>query len=366
MVAHPQRQVVALPAAPAPAAPARDGRRQGLMVGDAPVDDFVVSAPDEVGQARGHRSPLAGEVAGVDRAPEQPGHGPGPALAVEFHQRPELPEIVGKAHGVRRPRYLEIRLPVVVNGDPGRLRHHVAAARADAEVAQAQRAGDVQPAEAPLDPDARLVHVLHRRLGNQFADLPGKLRELPGAAPDDRRDRPLRQLEPEQVAQQLHLPLAGDELDRIEVQHQRPGIQAVLGRRVHALRKPGDGNLAAGAAPAPVHPVLNHLGRNRLGDVVDLPGGMHLGIPRIKPPAAAGADLGTVMLDPVRRPRTSERRAGMALLAARAAIGPAAGIVAGRGVRLRQAVARRRLAAVGAVKASARTRSAIRGSDSAN
>ena len=108
-----------------------------------------------------------------------------------------------------------------------------------------------------------------------------------------------------------------------------------------------------GAAPAPVHPVLNHLGRNRLGDVVDLPGGMHLGIPRIKPPAAAGADLGTVMLDPVRRPRTSERRAGMALLAARAAIGPAAGIVAGRGVRLRQAVARRRLAAVGAVKAKA-------------
>ena len=52
------------------------------MVGDAPGDDFVVSAPDEVGQARGHRRPLAGEVAGVDRAPEQPAHGPGPC---HFH-----------------------------------------------------------------------------------------------------------------------------------------------------------------------------------------------------------------------------------------------------------------------------------------
>ena len=161
-------------------------------------------------------------------------------------------------------------------------------------------------------------------------------------------DRALRQRNAVEVQKRLAQPLHRQQLRHRKIQDQRTDAGPVLNRGAYAVRICGDSPLAAAAAPAPMRPVLGHLKRPGLRQVVNLAGGMELHPLPVEGKAAALAPLREVIDNMVGGGGSLQRAAFMARLAARPA---GAALAPALRSRLGKAVARGRPAAVAAVAA---------------
>ncbi len=167
VVPQPSHQVVAPSSFPPAPTPFRGRRRPGFVPGEATGHNAVEAPADPVGQPRRQGFSLR-QVHGVDGAQEMRG-----------------------AEGGHGPRNGKIGPPVVVHGHAGRVPHHIAAARAHAEVAEASGARHVQPGQASAHADAGLVHMLDGRRRRRVPDMEGEAFEAFGGTGDHVHDRSL-------------------------------------------------------------------------------------------------------------------------------------------------------------------------------
>ncbi len=190
VVPQPSHQVVAPSSFPPAPPPFRGRRRPGFVPGEATGHNAVGAPPDPVGQPRRQGLSLR-QVHGVDGPAEPAGHRRGPGLIVEIDPVLEFAQEMRGAEGGHGPRNGKIGPPVVVHGHAGRVPHHIAAARAHAEVAEASGARHVQPGEASAHADAGLVHMLDGRRRRRVPDMEGEAFEAFGGTGDHVHDRSL-------------------------------------------------------------------------------------------------------------------------------------------------------------------------------
>ncbi len=261
------------------------------------------------------------------------------------------------AEGRRGSGDVEIRPPMVVDGDPGRVPHDVAPAFAHAEVAQPFGARNVRPGEAAPHTEAGFVHVSDGSLRHRVPNMAGEAFEAFGGARDNVHDGSRRHLYARQFGQRPARPPHGNHPRGVKVHGRSGEPRAIPDRGRHARGKVRAGGHAAGGADAPVCPVPGHFRRRRPGKVRDPAGRGPDGHPGIQGPAAARTDGGIMIHDVVGMFGTAKRVTRVTRPAARpSGTLPPAGLPPLPQFlrrRLRQPVARRRPAAAGAARPQA-------------
>ena len=198
-------------------------------------------------------------------------------------------------------------------------------------------------ASLPVDPEPGLVEPGDVAGGDLPADLLGEHVQLPGRAGGQRRDRPGRARDAEQLGQRQRGAVLGQELPGVQVDHDRGDPRPVLHRRLRARRGRGLGAVPAGAFPLD-QLMLGHLGPHRL-QIEDL-AALHPGDRPARQPGTAPAAAARLMADlPVRPGHLRQCGPFMPVLPA----GLTAAFLPQRprsGRRLGQPLARRRLGGV--------------------
>ena len=154
-----------------------------------------------------------------------------------------------------------------MDGDPGergknahRLHRLPAAPGVHHEQGVLAGAGTVHPVQPAVHAEPGLVEPGHLAGGDLPAGVLQEPAEPPGGAGGDRRDRPGRQRDAEQLGQRLRGALLGQELPGVQVDDDRGDPRPVLHRRLRALRGRGLGAVPAAAFPLD-QLMLGHLHR---------------------------------------------------------------------------------------------------------
>ena len=312
-------------------------------------DDGIVTSLDQGDQRRLRRpSSFACEIRRVTGAAQEPLHFARPLLFLDLDERLQLAQVMGVAQGVQHARHGVIGLPVIVDDDAGDIRQKAAALGADAIEGQQRRAGDMQPSCLAADPKAGLVHVLDRRRGDVIPHHICEALKAPGKVPADPGDGRGRQRHPEEIGHQLDQTLLGQQLVVQEIEYERTDPRAVLHGRVDAFRKRRPRLRAAIGAAAIVRTMLGDDEGPRVGQIEHLPGAVADARVLIQARAAPGAGRRVMIDHDIGFSDLPQGLAFVALLPARFLAGPVP--QAPRPRRLRQPIARRRLAAIRAVQ----------------
>ena len=293
-------------------------------------------------------SSFACEICRVTGAAQEPLHFARPLLFLDLDERLQLAHVMGVAQGVQHARHGVIGLPVIVDDDAGDIRQKAAALGADVIEGQQRRAGDMQPSRLAADPKAGLVHVLDRRRGDVIPHHICEALKAPGKVPADPGDGRGRQRHPEEIGHQLDQTLLGQQLVVQEIEYKRTDPRAVLHGRVDAFRKRRPRLRAAIGAAAIVRTMLGDDEGPRVGQIEHLPGAVADARVLIQARAAPGAGRRVMIDHDIGFSDLPQGLAFVALLPARFLAGPVP--QAPRPRRLRQPIARRRLAAIRAVQ----------------
>ena len=257
------------------------------------------------------------------------------------------------AERVPHARDRETRLPAIVHQAAPQAFQQAAPPGARPVERQPRRADHVQPLRPPVDPEPRLVRMLHAvrardQIPHALAALPPALRRLTRHAGQRRRAHAHSVQVPEDLGQAL----LGQEMRILQV-HRRGGeARAVLHRRMRPGRERGPCQLAARPAAAGLRSVRGHFPARRR-PVEHLPphrSALAGGCGQQRP--AAAAMRRQVALDVLRAGGLLQGGTPVPGLPARALAGAAA--LAARALRRRRLarpVARRRLAAASAAQA---------------
>ena len=281
-------------------------------------------------------------------AAQEPLHFARPLLFLDLDERLQLAHVMGVAQGVQHARHGVIGLPVIVDDDAGDIRQKAAALGADVIEGQQRRAGDMQPSRLAADPKAGLVHVLDRRRGDVIPHHICEALKAPGKVPADPGDGRGRQRHPEEIGHQLDQTLLGQQLVVQEIEYERTDPRAVLHGRVDGFRKRRPRLRAAIGAAAIVRTMLGDDEGPRVGQIEHLPGAVADARVLIQARAAPGAGRRVMIDHDIGFSDLPQGLAFVALLPARFLAGPVP--QAPRPRRLRQPIARRRLAAIRAVQ----------------
>ena len=172
--------------------------------------------------------------------------------------------------------------------------------------------------------------------------------KAPGKVPADPGDGRGRQRHPEEIGHQLDQTLLGQQLVVQEIEYKRIDPRAVLHGRVDAFRKRRPRLRAAIGAAAIVRTMLGDDEGPRVGQIEHLPGAVADARVLIQARAAPGAGRRVMIDHDIGFSDLPQGLAFVALLPARFLAGPVP--QAPRPRRLRQPIARRRLAAIRAVQ----------------
>ncbi len=255
------------------------------------------------------------------------------------------------AQGVQHARHGVVGLPVIMHRDAGHVVPDEPAPVADPIHGQQGRGGDMQPACLPANAKAGLVQVLDLGASHLIAHALHEARQPICTIAAHLGNRRRNEAHAEQVAHHLGHAIFRHELAVQQIHHNGADPRAVLHRSRYAGRKRRLGSLAACRTTTLMGAMLGHDHRTWLGQVEDLPRCVSARHGGCQPHPTSGAGLRIVVLHHVGRLGLTQRVARMSL--------SPPGRVAGRLAqaphphRLLEPVARRRLAAVGAIQSKA-------------
>ncbi len=346
---QPHRQAMAHPSR-RPAAPAGFcQRRLRVVERQTSPEDRVVALFDQREQHGLQRHlPLTRGVTRVAGAVQQALHPACPVFLLDLYQCLQFARMLRVAQCVESTGQGVVWSPVVMRDNAGDVGQLAVAPRRDAVEREPEGRGDVQLVGSGRDPEAGFLHVLDWRRRHAVRqggdDTLGGLGTVLAGPGDDRA----HQLRPELVSHQHGQTLLGQQLVAQQIDHDGRDPRAVLHRRSDADQRRRSRARAAGSATtAAVRAVFRDDQRLRLRRVEHSAGDVVGGHRRGQRLPACRAGHRAIDRD-VRPRRPAQRPAQMALL-------PAALLARRRAQtadpdRPRQLVARRRLAAVAAVR----------------
>lgn len=168
-----------------------------------------------------------------------------PRLVFIFDQRFQLAQVMRIAQRMQHAGQCEVRTPEIMNDDARDTFRHGSTLLRHAVNRQQLCAGDVQPLQNARDAQAGFIHVFDGGLFDPCADMIGQIVPVFGFVSQHHRNRGRRQIEAEQVVDQLGQPVFGDEVPRGQIHDQSRNVRAVLRRNRHVFGKHAFGSLAA-------------------------------------------------------------------------------------------------------------------------
>ena len=249
---------------------------------------------------------------------------------------------MGVAQGVTHCGDLSVGRPVVVHDNSAHRLRHIASAAANAEMAQARPAQDVEPPGLAVDAQAGLIHVPDRNLwaAQQRLNPVGHGPQGRCGSGDERRQRCRTDVDAVKVGKYLRQTVVGDAVPGLKIARHDGNAVAILHRGVHACGKCGLHPAATGGAGTHMRPVLGDEKRRRGWQVKDLSPHMPVANNAGQAVLTARTDVRVMVDDLVRFRGLAQCLARMAGLASGPAPGAAAqtcGSLLAR--RLRQSVA---------------------------